>query len=49
MRVRPHNTKELETNRFWIWAGFDNLRFAVLNALACALELKRLRPSGKVQ
>jgi aspartate-semialdehyde dehydrogenase len=49
VRVRPHNTKEPETNRFWIWAGFDNLRFAVLNALACALELKRLRPSGKVQ
>jgi aspartate-semialdehyde dehydrogenase len=49
VRVRPHNTKELETTRFWIWAGLDNLRFAVLNALACALELKRLRPSGEVQ
>jgi aspartate-semialdehyde dehydrogenase len=48
VRVRPHNTRETETNRFWIWAGFDNLRFAVLNALACALELKRLRPSGEV-
>ncbi len=49
VRVRPHNTKELETTRFWIWAGLDNLRFAVLNALACALELKRLRPCGEVQ
>jgi len=49
VRVRPHNTKEPETTRFWIWAGLDNLRFAVLNALACALELKRLRPSGEVQ
>ena len=49
VRVRPHNTKEAESTRFWIWAGLDNLRFATINALACALELKRLRPSGKVQ
>jgi aspartate-semialdehyde dehydrogenase len=49
VRVRPHNTKEPETTRFWIWAGLDNLRFAALNALACSLELKRLRPSGEVQ
>jgi aspartate-semialdehyde dehydrogenase len=49
VRVRPHNTKEPEATRFWIWAGLDNLRFATLNALACALELKRLRPSGEVQ
>ncbi len=49
VRVRPHTTKEPETTRFWIWAGLDNLRFATLNALACALELKRLRPSGEVQ
>lgn len=49
VRVRPQNTKELETTRFWIWAGLDNLRFATMNALACALELKRLRPTGEVQ
>ncbi|HEX4039020.1 MAG TPA: Asd/ArgC dimerization domain-containing protein [Acidobacteriaceae bacterium] len=49
VRVRPHNTGDLETTRFRLWAGFDNLRFATLNALACALELKRLRPSGEVQ
>jgi aspartate-semialdehyde dehydrogenase len=48
-RVRPHNTRDPETTRFWIWAGLDNLRFAVLNALACALDLKRVRPSGEVQ
>lgn len=48
VRVRPHS-KDSETTRFWIWAGLDNLRFATLNALACALELKRLRPSGEVQ
>jgi aspartate-semialdehyde dehydrogenase len=49
VRVRPHNTRQPEITRFWIWAGLDNLRFATLNALACALELKRLRPSGEVQ
>jgi aspartate-semialdehyde dehydrogenase len=49
VRVRPHTTKEPENTRFWIWAGLDNLRFATLNAVACALELKRLRPSGEVQ
>lgn len=49
VRVRPHNTSDPETTRFRLWAGFDNLRFATLNALACALELKRLRPSGEVQ
>ena len=49
VRVRPNNTREPESTRFWIWAGLDNLRFTVLNALACALELKRLRPSGEVQ
>jgi aspartate-semialdehyde dehydrogenase len=49
VRVRPLSTKEPESTRFWIWAGLDNLRFATLIALACALELKRLRPSGEVQ
>lgn len=49
VRVRPHNTTDAETTRFRLWAGLDNLRFATLNALACAQELKRLRPSGEVQ
>jgi aspartate-semialdehyde dehydrogenase len=49
VRVRPHNNTDPETTRFRLWAGLDNLRFAALNALACALELKRLRPSGEVQ
>ena len=49
VRVRPHNTTDAETTRFRLWAGLDNLRFATLNALACALELKRLRPSREVQ
>jgi aspartate-semialdehyde dehydrogenase len=49
VRVRPYHGEETETNRFWIWASLDNLKFAALNALACALELRRLRPLGKVQ
>jgi aspartate-semialdehyde dehydrogenase len=50
VRVRPQNRgAAAETTRFWIWAGFDNLRLAALNAVACALELNRLRPQGKVQ
>jgi len=49
VRVRPQSSREPESTSFWIWAGFDNLRFASLNALACALELNRLRPQGKVQ
>jgi aspartate-semialdehyde dehydrogenase len=50
VRVRPQSGgAEAETNRFWIWAGFDNLRVGSLNAVACALELNRLRPHGKVQ
>jgi aspartate-semialdehyde dehydrogenase len=35
--------------RFWIWMAADNLELASLNAIACAAELRRLRPSGKVQ
>lgn len=49
VRVRAHDTRSPESVRFRLWAGFDNLRFASLNAVACALELKRLRPSGEVQ
>ena len=37
------------TSRFWLWIVADNLKFAAKNAVACALELNRLRPRGKVQ
>jgi aspartate-semialdehyde dehydrogenase len=49
VRVRPHHGEETESNRFWIWASLDNLKFSALNGLACALELRKLRPLGKVQ
>lgn len=35
--------------RFWVWLAADNLKLAALNAVACALELRRLRPMGTVQ
>jgi len=35
--------------RFWLWLAADNLKLAALNAIACATELRRLRPRGKVQ
>ena len=35
--------------RFWMWLAGDNLKLAALNGIACANELKRLRPQGKVQ
>ena len=35
--------------RFWLWLATDNLKFSAANAIACAIELRRLRPQGKVQ
>jgi aspartate-semialdehyde dehydrogenase len=37
------------STRFWLWLAADNLKLAALNAIGCALELRKLRPSGKVQ
>jgi aspartate-semialdehyde dehydrogenase len=34
---------------FWLWLAADNLIFAAQNAVACAMELAKLRPAGKVQ
>lgn len=48
-RVRTEDGREVETTRFWIWASIDNLKFGALNAIACAQELSKLRPQGKVQ
>ncbi len=36
-------------SRFWLWMVADNLKFAAKNAVACAVELNRLRPRGTVQ
>lgn len=37
------------SSRFWLWLAADNLKLTALNAIACAGELRRLRPLGKVQ
>ncbi|MGA7885744.1 MAG: Asd/ArgC dimerization domain-containing protein [Acidobacteriaceae bacterium] len=49
VRARPQGGRDPNGTKFWLWAGLDNLRIASLNAVACALELNRLRPQGKVQ
>jgi aspartate-semialdehyde dehydrogenase len=37
------------STRFWLWIAADNLKLNALNAIACANELKRLRPGATVQ
>lgn len=49
MRVSSAMTGDGATARFWLWLAADNLKLAALNAIACANELRRLRPQGKVQ
>jgi aspartate-semialdehyde dehydrogenase len=49
VRVRTMDGSELASRRFWVWAASDNLKLTALNALACAQELRKLRPHGKVQ
>jgi aspartate-semialdehyde dehydrogenase len=49
VRVRKDSGEGEKDTRFWIWLAADNLKLAALNAIACATELRRLRPLGKVQ
>lgn len=49
LRVRTADGSEAASRSFWVWASIDNLKFAALNAVACAQELRKLRPQGKVQ
>ena len=49
VRIRTAEFELGATRRFWLWASSDNLKLAALNAVACALELKRFRPQGSVQ
>lgn len=49
VRIRTATGSMEPADRFWIWASLDNLKFSALNAVACALELRKLRPQGKVQ
>jgi aspartate-semialdehyde dehydrogenase len=49
VRVRKDSGEGEKGARFWIWLAADNLKLMALNAIACATELGRLRPLGKVQ
>ncbi len=49
VRVRGTGEADGRSRRFWLWLAADNLKLGALNAIACANELKRLRPRGKVQ
>jgi aspartate-semialdehyde dehydrogenase len=49
VRVRTAEGTQSETARFWLWATIDNLKFQAMNAIACAQELSKVRPKGKVQ
>jgi aspartate-semialdehyde dehydrogenase len=49
IRVSRDSGENEQGTRFWLWLAADNLKLAALNAIACASELRRLRPLGKVQ
>jgi aspartate-semialdehyde dehydrogenase len=49
VRVSAETTSGEQGRRFWLWLAADNLKLAALNAIACATELRKLRPQGKVQ
>ena len=49
VRVKSTGGREERARRFWLWVAADNLKLAALNGIACANELRRLRPRGKVQ
>jgi aspartate-semialdehyde dehydrogenase len=49
VRVTRDGGGSERSKRFWVWLAADNLKLAALNAIACASELRKLRPQGKVQ
>jgi len=49
LRPEPGSRNPAEATRLWLWAASDNLRLHAQNAVACALDLRRLRPQGTVQ
>jgi aspartate-semialdehyde dehydrogenase len=49
MQVTSAGVGDGATAKFWMWLAADNLKLMALNAIACATELRRLRPQGKVQ
>jgi aspartate-semialdehyde dehydrogenase len=49
LRPEPGARGSGAISRLWLWAAADNLRLHAQNAVACALDLRRLRPKGAVQ
>lgn len=49
LRPEPGGRNPSLAERVWLWVASDNLRLHAQNAVACALELRRLRPQGTVQ
>ena len=49
LRAEQDGRNPTQASRLWLWAASDNLRLYAQNALECALELRKLRPHGKVQ
>ena len=49
LRTEPGTRGSSQVSRLWLWAASDNLRLNAQNAVQCALDLRRLRPQGKVQ
>jgi aspartate-semialdehyde dehydrogenase len=51
VRLRPEAVGRNSNlaSRLWLWAAADNLRMIAQNAVLCALDLRRIRPQGKVQ
>lgn len=47
--VQPAAEENGKSPHFWLWMVADNLKLAAQNAIACAVELDRLRPRGGVQ
>jgi aspartate-semialdehyde dehydrogenase len=47
--VRLPEDSGTPVSRVWLWLAADNLKLAAQNAIACAVELEKLRPQGKVQ
>ena len=50
VRLRPEiPARGTAVTRLWLWAATDNLRLNAQNAVACAMDLRRLRPQGLIQ
>jgi aspartate-semialdehyde dehydrogenase len=49
LRTVQDGRNPAQASRLFLWAASDNLRLYAQTALECALELRKLRPQGKVQ